>query len=120
MVILEEGIKLNAQDRSIIDCLMADYRRRRMASQPLEYPNCGSVFKNPDGHAAGRLIEDCGLKGAQIGGAQVSEKHANFIVNRGSATAQDVTDLIKFVRRQVRDRTGISLVCELRGLGFSI
>lgn len=120
LVILEVGVRLKKQERKIIEDLMADYRRRRMTSQPLEYPNCGSVFKNPDGHAAGRLIEDCGLKGAQIGGAQVSEKHANFIVNRGSATAQDVTDLIKFVRRQVRDRTGISLVCELRGLGFSI
>ena len=120
LVILEVGIRLKKQDRRIIDGLMADYRQRRMASQPLEYPNCGSVFKNPEGHAAGRLIEACGLKGEQIGGAQVSEKHANFIVNRGSATAQDVMELVELVRQQVCERTGVTLTCELRGLGFSI
>ena len=120
LVILEVGIRLKKQDRKIIDGLMADYRKRRVASQPLEYPNCGSVFQNPNGDYAGRLVEECELKGMQIGGAQVSEKHANFIVNRGGATAQDVIDLIDLVRQRVRERTGITLVCELRGLDFLI
>lgn len=120
LVILEVGIKLQKQDRKIIDGLMADYRKRRMASQPLEYPNCGSVFKNPEGDSAGRLIELCGLKGVCIGGAQVSEKHANFIVNKGNATAQDMLELIGLIRRRVLENTGVSLTCELRGLGFLI
>ena len=120
LVILEVGLKLQKRQRDVIEGLMADYRRRRLASQPLEYPNCGSVFKNPEGHSAGKLIEDCGLKGMQVGGARVSEKHANFIVNTGGATAEDVRVLITQIRQRVYERTGITLVCELRGLGFSL
>ena len=91
---------------------------RRKESQPLEYPTCGSVFMNPEGESVGKLIEDAGLKGKRCGDAQVSEKHANFIVNRGSAAAQDVATLINEVRLEVRRRYGIELQTEVKFLGF--
>ena len=90
---------------------------RRVASQPLNLPNAGSVFRNPPGDHAARLIEACGLKGARIGGAQVSEKHANFIVNTGGATATDIERLIDRVETTVAARTGISLQREVRIIG---
>lgn len=92
---------------------------RRKKSQPLNYPSCGSVFRNPEGDSAGRLIEELGLKGHAIGGAQVSEKHANFIVNTGNATAHDVAALIKLVHDAVQDAYGIDLKPEVRFLGFA-
>ncbi|OGS91496.1 MAG: UDP-N-acetylenolpyruvoylglucosamine reductase [Gallionellales bacterium GWA2_60_18] len=90
---------------------------KRSASQPLELPNAGSVFRNPPGGHAAKLIEGCGLKGRRIGGAQVSEKHANFIVNTGDATAADIEDLINEVRETVRQQTGIDLQPEVRIIG---
>jgi len=90
---------------------------KRNASQPLNLPNAGSVFRNPPGDHAGRLIEQCGLKGRHIGGAQVSEKHANFIVNTGNATAADIENLIGEVRETVRQQTGIDLHPEVRIVG---
>ncbi|MCU0842127.1 MAG: UDP-N-acetylmuramate dehydrogenase, partial [Thiobacillaceae bacterium] len=90
---------------------------RRVASQPLNLPNAGSVFRNPPGDHAARLIEDCGLKGRQIGGARVSEKHANFIVNVGGATATDIETLIETVERQVEAQTGVRLQREVRIIG---
>jgi UDP-N-acetylmuramate dehydrogenase len=92
--------------------------KRRVATQPLELPNAGSVFRNPPGDHAARLIETCGLKGYAIGGARVSEKHANFIVNPGArARARDIEALIVHVRRVVKDRTGIELEPEVRIVG---
>lgn len=91
------------------------YRRR---TQPLTLPNSGSVFRNPAGDAAGRLLEACGLKGRQEGGAQVSEQHANFIVNRGGATARDVTTLMALAQQAVRDRFQIVLALEVRLVGL--
>lgn len=91
--------------------------RGRLLKQPLEWPSCGSVFRNPKNDKAGRLIESCGLKGHAIGGAQVSEKHANFIINRGGAKAADIRRLIEFVRDTVRDRTGAELETEVVFLG---
>jgi UDP-N-acetylmuramate dehydrogenase len=88
-----------------------EYRRR---TQPREFPNCGSVFTNPPGDFAGRLIEQAGLKGRTVGGAQVSEKHANFIVNSGAATSADVLRLIDLVRETVYQETGIRLELELQ------
>ena len=85
---------------------------RRIESQPLEYPSAGSVFRNPEGDYAGRLIEECGLKGKTIGGAMVSEKHANFIINYNNASPQDVRDLIKLVHDTVLKETGIDLILE--------
>ena len=90
---------------------------KRSASQPLHLPNCGSVFRNPPGNHAAKLIEGCGLKGRQIGGAQVSEKHANFIVNVGEATAADIENLINDVRETVLRQTGIELHPEVKILG---
>ena len=90
---------------------------KRIASQPLQTPNAGSVFRNPPGDHAARLIEQCGLKGRRIGGAQVSEMHANFIVNTGNATAADIENLINEVQAMVRQQTGISLHPEVRIIG---
>jgi UDP-N-acetylmuramate dehydrogenase len=90
---------------------------RRIASQPLKLPNAGSVFRNPPGDFAARLIESCGLKGARIGHAQVSEKHANFIVNLGGASANDIERLIELVEDTVEARTNIRLLREVRIIG---
>jgi UDP-N-acetylenolpyruvoylglucosamine reductase len=90
---------------------------KRIASQPLNLPNAGSVFRNPPGEHAARLIEQCGLKGSRIGGAQVSEKHANFIVNTGTATAEDIENLILKVQAAVEKQTGIKLHAEVRIVG---
>ncbi|GAB4119131.1 MAG: UDP-N-acetylmuramate dehydrogenase [Sideroxydans sp.] len=99
--------------RQAIKALM----EKRSASQPLQLPNCGSVFRNPPGDHAARLIESCGLKGKRIGGAQVSEKHANFIVNVGDATATDIEDLIDAVRATVLRQTGFELHPEVKIVG---
>lgn len=104
----EKGDKTEIHTR--MDALMA----KRKASQPLEFPSCGSAFKRPVGHYAGALIEQCGLKGKTVGGAQVSEKHAGFIINRGNATAADVTDLLKLVADIVFENTGVMLEPEIR------
>ena len=90
---------------------------KRMASQPLNMPNAGSVFRNPPGDHAARLIEVCGLKGRQIGGARVSEKHANFIVNTGEATAADIENMINEIQATVQQKTGIELHPEVRIIG---
>ena len=90
---------------------------KRISSQPLNLPNAGSVFRNPPGDYAARLIEQCGLKGSRIGGAQVSEKHANFIVNTGGATAADIENLINKVQAEVERKTGIHLHPEVRIIG---
>jgi len=91
--------------------------KKRIASQPLNLPNAGSVFRNPPGDYAARLIESCGLKGYRVGGAQVSEKHANFIVNRGDATAADIERLIEHVEELVEARTNVRLIREVRIIG---
>lgn len=91
--------------------------QRRIASQPLQLPNAGSVFRNPPGDHAARLIESCGLKGLRQGGAQVSERHANFIVNRGGATAADIEGLIDKVEATVLDKTSVQLHREVRIIG---
>ena len=92
---------------------------RRKSTQPLGLPSCGSVFRNPPGDHAARLIESANLKGFSIGGAEVSEKHANFIINRGDATATDIEELIEHVRQSVIDEHGIELVHEVRIVGES-
>ena len=91
--------------------------QRRVASQPLNQPNAGSVFRNPPGDHAARLIESCGLKGFTIGCAQVSPKHANFIVNLGGATARDIESMIDYVQVTVFEKTGIELIREVRIVG---
>jgi UDP-N-acetylmuramate dehydrogenase len=91
--------------------------QRRAATQPTSQPSCGSVFRNPPGDHAARLIEAAGLKGRQLGGAQVSEKHANFIVNTGQATAADIEALIELVQREVEACSGVVLVTEVQRMG---
>lgn len=95
---------------------MKDYMFRRKSKQPLEFPSAGSVFKRPEGYFAGALIEECGLKGKNIGGAFVSEKHAGFIVNKGGATAKDVLDLIELCKKTVKSEKGVELEPEIRCL----
>ncbi|MDD2956563.1 MAG: UDP-N-acetylmuramate dehydrogenase [Oscillospiraceae bacterium] len=95
---------------------MEELMERRREKQPLEYPSAGSIFQRPQGNYAGALIEQCGLKGRAVGGAQVSEKHAGFIVNTGGATCRDVLELISQIQREVEEKTGYHLVCEVKQL----
>ena len=111
--ILRTTLELTCGDRDIIRGTMDDLMQRRRDKQPLEYPSAGSVFKRPPGLFAGKLIEDCGLKGYTIGGAQVSEKHAGFIINRGGATADDVKRLIEHIKETVWNAFRVELVCEI-------
>jgi UDP-N-acetylmuramate dehydrogenase len=90
----------------------------RLTKQPLDWPSCGSVFVNPVGHKAAQLIDGCGLKGYRIGGAQVSTKHANFIINAGGSTAQDMAEVIEHVRSTVKKQTGVDLKTEVVFMGF--
>ncbi|MDP4029279.1 MAG: UDP-N-acetylmuramate dehydrogenase [Gallionella sp.] len=110
-------LKFEAGDGAIARQEIKALLGKRIASQPLNLPNAGSVFRNPPGDHAARLIQQCGLKGRRIGGAQVSEKHANFIVNTGGATAADIENLINEVRAAVRQQTGIDLHPEVRIIG---
>ena len=116
-VVLDATFRLGAADPDTIKARLDDIRRWRQTHQPLGLPSAGSVFRNPDGDSAGRLIDDAGLKGLRIGGAVVSEKHANFIVNDQRGTAADVRRLAERVRRVVRERTGVDLVFEIEFLG---
>lgn len=106
----------NEPDETVLKSVREGNKRRK-DTQPLSMPSCGSVFKNPDGDHAGRLIEVSGLKGFSIGGAQVSEKHANFIVNTGEATAQDIANVINHVQKTVEEKHGIKLTNEVVYLG---
>ena len=109
-------LQLRPGDPAQIRQKMEELMARRKAKQPLEYPSAGSIFKRPEGNYAGALIEQCGLKGRRIGGAQVSEKHAGFIVNLGGASSRDVTQLIREIQNTVEEQTGYRLECELRQL----
>lgn len=113
MIITGVTLKLKKGNPDEIRAKMDDYMSRRSTKQPLEYPSAGSVFKRPEGNYAGALIEQCGLKGKTCGGAQVSEKHAGFIINKSNATAKDVRDLIGQIQNTVADKTGYNLECEL-------
>jgi len=110
-IILKEG---NAQE---IKAVMDDLNGRRRSKQPLEYPSAGSTFKRPEGYFAGKLIEDCGLKGFSVGGAEVSTKHSGFVINKGNATADDIINLIKSVRKKVLDEFGVILEPEVCMIG---
>ncbi|MFQ5672080.1 MAG: UDP-N-acetylmuramate dehydrogenase [Nitrospinales bacterium] len=112
-VIVEAELELRKGDRMTIQNTMDGYLRKRSRKQPLNRPNSGSIFKNPPGHTAGKLIEAAGLKGARVGDAAVSLKHANFIVNKGHARAEDVLKLIEHIQRVVKEKTGIELEKEI-------
>ena len=109
-------MQLRPGDPAEIRRTMEDLMERRKSKQPLEYPSAGSVFKRPEGNYAGALIEQCGLKGRRVGGAQVSEKHAGFIVNLGDASSRDVARLSREIQNTVEEQTGYRLECELRQL----
>lgn len=116
-IALKTGFRLKkGESRAILD-LMNELNARRRDKQPLAYPSAGSFFKRPQGYFAGTLIEQAGLKGKTVGGAQVSEKHAGFLINTGNATAQDVLDLMAFVQKTVYEKFGVRLEPEVRILG---
>ena len=116
-IVLEARFALTPDDREAIAARMRDLNARRREKQPLNLPSAGSTFKRPEGHFAGALIEGCGLKGARVGGAQVSEKHAGFVVNTGGATASDILGLIEHVHDVVLRETGVELEPEVRIIG---
>ena len=111
-ICLEATLILTKGTEAAIRSVMEDRKKRRLMTQPLEYPSAGSVFRNPEGVAAGKLIEDCGLKGMRIGGAEVSRKHANFIINVDHANANDIRKLILTVQDTVWKKKKIKLKCE--------
>jgi UDP-N-acetylmuramate dehydrogenase len=116
-IVLSAVFKLSPADPEEIKARLDEIRRWRREHQPLGLPSAGSVFRNPDGDSAGRLVDELGLKGYRRGGAAVSEKHANFIVNDAKGTAADVRDVAEHVRAEVRRRTGIELVFEIEFAG---
>lgn len=113
-VVLYAVFRLSAGDLEAIRETQRSLMARRKASQPLEWPSAGSTFKRPEGHFAGTLIEQCGLKGLGVGGAQVSEKHAGFLINRGGATCADIKELIRQVQEAVLEKTGVRLEPEVK------
>jgi len=118
ILVLETVFQLQPGNTEEIRAKMNELNSRRRASQPLDMPSAGSTFKRPPGHFAGKLIQDSGLKGFTIGGAQVSEKHAGFVINTGVATAQDIYDLIQAVKEKVYENFGVWLEPEVKMLGF--
>lgn len=116
-ICIETTFELSYEDSDNIKEIMDSRRQRRMDSQPLNMPNAGSVFRNPDGMSAGKLIEDIGLKGYTVGGAMISPKHANFIVNVGGATYEDIIELIEYIRKKVEEECGINLILEQEIIG---
>ncbi|HYH04953.1 MAG TPA: UDP-N-acetylmuramate dehydrogenase, partial [Bacillota bacterium] len=115
VLVLGSTIRLNpVKDITAMRNTIQTYLAKRRTSQPLEYPNAGSVFRNPAGYSAARLIEEAGWKGCRIGDAQVSEKHANFIVNRGNAKSEEIVRLITLIREDIRSKFGIELEPEIR------
>jgi len=117
LIVLEAELALSPGRYEDIKAVMADLTRRRQEKQPLSLPSAGSVFMRPPGYFAGRLIEDSGLKGYRVGDAQVSEKHAGFIVNLGNATANDVLVLIEVIRQRVKEKYGVELTPEIKVVG---
>lgn len=112
--VVRTTMRLHPGDPAAILDKMNDLAQRRRDKQPLNFPSAGSTFKRPEGYFAGRLIEDAGLKGMTVGGAQVSEKHAGFLINRGGATCDDMLRLIELVQQRVREQFGVELECEVR------
>ncbi len=116
-IVLGAGIQLQRGDKGEIRARMEELREKRVSKQPLEYPSAGSTFKRPEGYFAGKLIQDAGLRGFAVGGAQVSEKHCGFVVNKGGATAADVAELMRRVSDKVEEQFGVRLEPEVKKLG---
>jgi len=117
LIVLSAKLQLAHGNKEEIKARMDELAAKRREKQPLEFPSAGSTFKRPEGNYAGALIEAAGLKGYSIGGAQVSEKHAGFVINKGGATAADIYSLCNYVREKVRESSGISLELEVKTLG---
>lgn len=116
-VVLEATIRLAAGEKDAIRAKMDELKKQRITKQPLEYPSAGSTFKRPEGYFAGKLIQDAGLRGFQVGGAQVSEKHCGFVINKENATAADIMELMNQVSAKVMDEFGVKLEAEVKRLG---
>ncbi|NLL68020.1 MAG: UDP-N-acetylmuramate dehydrogenase [Clostridiaceae bacterium] len=116
---LQVKLRLEKGEKSLIQAKMNELNARRREKQPLNFPSAGSIFKRPPGSFAGKLIDDCGLRGTKIGGAQVSDKHCGFIVNTGNATAEDIISLVEYVRDSVYKSSGIKLELEVKIVGGS-
>ena len=116
-IVLETELVLQEGNVSEIEAKMADFNEKRRSKQPLEFPSAGSTFKRPEGNFAGKLIMDAGLRGFRIGGAQVSEKHCGFIINKGNATAADISELMDEVTERVKERFFVTLEPEVIRIG---
>lgn len=112
-VITSVTMQLRKGEKDEIKAKMEELMEKRRSKQPLEFPSCGSTFKRPEGYFAAALIEECGLKGYSVGGAQVSEKHSGFVINRNNASFDDVIDLVQHIKNTVRQQKGIELECEM-------
>ena len=117
-LVLSALLELEKGDKGAIEARMQELKEARTSKQPLEYASAGSTFKRPEGYFAGKLIMDAGLRGYSVGGAQVSEKHCGFVVNRGGATARNVMDLVCHVQEEVKKQFGVELEMEVKLLGF--
>ncbi len=117
-IVLSAVIRLTKGDPEEIRSRIKELAQARKDKQPLEYPSAGSTFKRPEGYFAGKLIEDAGLKGYTVGGAQVSEKHSGFVINKGGATAEEILFLIKQVQKKVKEQFGVTMEPEVRFVGF--
>ena len=116
-IVLGAVLKLERGDGEKIKTYMDELKEKRVTKQPLEYPSAGSTFKRPEGYFAGKLIEDAGLRGFQVGGAQVSEKHCGFVINKDNATAADIIELMRQVIERVQKEFGVELEPEVKKLG---
>ena len=116
-IVLGAKLRLQKGDMDVIRSRMAELAEQRREKQPLQYPSAGSTFKRPTGYFAGKLVQDAGLKGKTIGGAQVSEKHAGFLINRKDATAQDILELIAYCQKEVEAQFGVHLETEVKIVG---
>ena len=116
-IVLRVTIKLERGDVNVIRAKMAELKEQRITKQPLEYPSAGSTFKRPEGYFAGKLIMEAGLRGYQVGGAQVAEKHCGFVINRDNATAADIMQLMQDVSAKVEEQFGVKLEPEVKMLG---
>ena len=116
-IVLEAVIRLQKGDKDEIKARMDELKEKRVTKQPLEYPSAGSTFKRPEGYFAGKLIQDAGLQGFSVGGAQVSTKHCGFVINKENATAADVAELMRQVSEKVEEKFGVRLEPEVKRLG---
>ena len=115
--VIKATMRLEGGDKEAISAKMKDLMQRRRDKQPLEYPSAGSTFKRPVGHFAGKLIMDAGLRGYQLGGAQVSEKHCGFVINKDHATCQDILDLIHYIQEEVKSKFDVQIEPEVKMIG---